>query len=332
MKVYILYHIIGFLIGFVLDLIIGDPHSMPHPIRLIGKMISYLDKSFRKGMKTSDEGYNSRTMRMRGFFLWLCVSSTAIVVVGIVTIVSYMIHPYFGVAIEGILTFYCLAAHSLKKESMVVYYALKNEGLEAGRYAVSMIVGRDTDLLDETGVIKAAVETIAENTSDGVIAPMLYLAIGGPIAGMLYKAVNTMDSMIGYHNDKYEDLGFFAAKADDIFNYIPARLTATLTIVMSCMDSVSFDPVGARDIYKRDKKNHKSPNSACSESAFAGALGLKLAGDAYYFGKLVSKPYIGDEVKPICLEDIKRANRLMYRVTFLMEGLSVLALGICWLW
>jgi adenosylcobinamide-phosphate synthase len=197
---------------------------------------------------------------------------------------------------------------------MRVYHSLKNKNLPEARYNVSMIVGRDTDKLDEAGVARAAVETVAENTSDGVIAPMIYLAIGGPVLGFFYKAVNTMDSMIGYKNDAYLYFGRFAAKLDDAVNYIPARLAALL-MILSC-PFAGLDKKGAAKIYKRDKRNHASPNSAQTEAVCAGALGLKLAGDAYYFGKLHKKPTIGDETRQVEAEDIKRVNRLLYAVSF----------------
>lgn len=216
---------------------------------------------------------------------------------------------------------------------MKVYNALKNDGLEAARKAVSMIVGRDTQCLGVEGVTKAAVETVAENTSDGSIAPMLFLAIGGPVLGFFYKAVNTMDSMVGYKNDRYMDFGRAAAKLDDVLNYIPARLSARLMIFSCLFLGKEYSYKEAKRIYLRDRYNHASPNSAHTESVCAGALGLELAGDASYFGKIVKKKTIGDKHRAIEAEDIKRANRLLYATAVSCELMSVVILtGICVLW
>lgn len=224
------------------------------------------------------------------------------------------------------MTYQILAVKCLKVESMKVYQCLKNGNLEQARKAVSMIVGRDTEHLDEEGVAKAAIETVAENTSDGVIAPMLYLAVGGPILGFLYKAVNTMDSMIGYKNDKYLYFGKAAAKLDDFVNFLPARISACLMIVASFFAGRHFSGKGAWTIYKRDRKKHTSPNSAQTEAVCAGALSIRLAGDASYFGKIVKKPYIGEAVRGVEYEDIKRANHLMYITAWLCEVLCLLVM------
>ena len=210
---------------------------------------------------------------------------------------------------------------------MKVYRELKKDDLEAARYAVSMIVGRDTKVLDMTGVTKAAVETVAENTSDGVAAPLFYMAIGGPVLGWVYKAVNTMDSMVGYKNDKYLYLGRAAAKLDDVLNFIPSRLCAWIMIFAAYLPSKGheFDGKNAKKLFLRDRFNHASPNSAQTESVCAGALRVRLAGDAWYFGKLVKKKYIGDDLRPVEPEDIRRANRLLYRTSWIL-------MGICAVW
>lgn len=239
----------------------------------------------------------------------------------------YGISVWAGLALE---TFWCsqlLATKSLKTESMKVYDRLKNGTIEEARYAVSMIVGRDTQELTEEGVTKAAVETIAENSSDGIIAPMFYMAIGGIGLMFLYKGINTMDSMLGYKNEKYLYFGRFAAKLDDVANYIPARISGWLMAFATVF--VGMDTKNAIKIYRRDKHNHASPNSAQTEAAMAGALGIQLAGNAYYFGKLYEKPTIGDKIREVETEDIKRANSLLYATCFL--GLAVFlgaALGI----
>ena len=246
----------------------------------------------------------------------------------IIIVAAYSINLYAGVIAEAVMTWQILATKCLRVESMRVYDALRTDGVDAGRRAVSMIVGRDTSVLDAAGVTRAAVETIAENTSDGVIAPMLYTAIGGPVLGFVYKAVNTMDSMLGYKNDKYMYFGRFAARLDDVVNFIPARISAYLMIAAAFIGGRQFDGKNAYHIFKRDRFNHASPNSAQTESVCAGALRVQLAGDAVYFGKLVKKKYIGDGLREIEYEDIKRANRLMYITAFLCELLSVVVMSL----
>ena len=312
------YHIIALLLGVILDLIIGDPYKLPHPIRLIGGLIGKLDHLFMD--KRIDKERNKNTERLLGLILVLIVISLTALVTSIVLIGAYLVNPILGMIIESILSFYILAAKSLKVESMKVYYALKNKSINEARYAVSMIVGRDTDSLDKEGIIRAAVETVAENTSDGVIAPLIYLSFGGPIVGLVYKAINTMDSMIGYHNERFENFGMTAAKFDDIVNYIPSRISAWLMILASFIGGKDYDGKNALKIFKRDRYNHKSPNSAQTESVCAGALGVRLAGDASYFGQIVKKPYIGDANRNIRVSDIERANRLM----LITEGLCLL--------
>ena len=323
------YHIIAFIAGFVLDLLIGDPHFIPHPVRLIGSLISFLDKRLNSDVKyNSSENEANLTKYKRGVLLAFTVIFATFAVSVIILVAAYSINLYAGVIAEAVMTWQILATKCLRVESMRVYDALRTDGVEAGRRAVSMIVGRDTSVLDEAGVTRAAVETIAENTSDGVIAPMLYTAIGGPVLGFVYKAVNTMDSMLGYKNDKYMYFGRFAAKFDDVVNFIPARISAYLMIAAAFIGGRQFDGKNAYRIFKRDRFNHASPNSAQTESVCAGALRVQLAGDAVYFGKLVKKKYIGDGLHEIEYEDIKRANRLMYITAFLCELLSVAVMSL----
>ena len=301
-------HIIAFILGFILDRIIGDPYNIPHPIRYIGSLISF----FEKKLLHTDGERNFEREKRRGVLMCILVILITGLVTCLICFISYRVHFAFGIIVEAILTCYILAAKSLKVESMKVYDALKHGTIEDARYAVSMIVGRDTDSLDETGIAKAAVETVAENTSDGVIAPMIYTFLGGPVLGLMYKAVNTMDSMVGYHNDRYEYFGKAAARLDDIVNFIPARLSAGFMIMAAFFGGKEYSFSGALKIFKRDRFKHKSPNSAQTESACAGALSVKLAGDASYFGKIVKKPFIGDDIRQIEFDDIKRACRLMY--------------------
>lgn len=323
------YHIFAFIAGFVLDLLIGDPHFIPHPVRLIGSLISFCDKRLN-----CDAGYNISEKKLnlikykRGMLLAFTVIFATFAISVIIIVAAYSINLYAGVIAEAVMTWQILATKCLCVESMRVYDALRTDGVDAGRRAVSMIVGRDTSVLDAAGVTRAAVETIAENTSDGVIAPMLYTAIGGPVLGFVYKAVNTMDSMLGYKNDKYMYFGRFAARLDDVVNFIPARISAYLMIAAAFIGGRQFDGKNAYRIFKRDRFNHASPNSAQTESVCAGALRVQLAGDAVYFGKLVKKKYIGDGLREIEYEDIKRANRLMYITAFLCELLSVAVMSL----
>ena len=323
------YHIFAFIAGFVLDLLIGDPHFIPHPVRLIGSLISFCDKRLN-----CDAGYNNSEKKLnlikykRGMLLAFTVIFATFAISVIIIVAAYSINLYAGLIAEAVMTWQILATKCLRVESMRVYDALKTDGVDAGRRAVSMIVGRDTSVLDAAGVTRAAVETIAENTSDGVIAPMFYTAIGGPVLGFVYKAVNTMDSMLGYKNDKYMYFGRFAARLDDVVNFIPARISAYLMIAAAFIGGRHFDGKNAYSIFKRDRFNHASPNSAQTESVCAGALRVQLAGDAVYFGKLVKKKYIGDGLREIEYEDIKRANRLMYITAFLCELLSVAVMSL----
>ncbi len=308
----IFYTPFAILLGFVLDLILGDPYGLPHPIRLIGNLISSMEKLLRKIINK-----NPKSLLIGGFVLVLVVITLTTAIPLLILILLYHYVPLLGLLAESIMCYYILAMKCLKTESMKVYTALENNDVEGARYAVSMIVGRDTKALDKEGITKAAVETVAENASDGEIAPLFYLAIGGPVLGFFYKGVNTMDSMVGYKNEKYYYFGRCAARLDDVLNFIPSRLGAIFMIIAAPI--VGFDGKGAMKIFKRDRKNHKSPNSAQTEAALAGALGIRLGGDAYYFGELHHKPTIGDDKRTIENMDIKRANRLMY-------GASILAL------
>lgn len=323
------YHITAFFCGFILDLILGDPYWLPHPIRLIGKLISGLEKRLH-GVKKQKNG--KKEFR-NGIILVMAVLFVTVLTASLILIVAYRIHPVIGIVTETVMTYQILATKCLKAESMKVYKSLREDGLEEARKAVSMIVGRDTEVLDEEGVTKAAVETVAENTSDGVTAPMLYTAIGGPVLGFFYKAVNTMDSMIGYKNDQYLYFGRAAAKLDDVVNYIPARISAYLMILAAFLMGKEYNGRTAYRIYRRDNRKHASPNSAQTESVCAGALGIQLAGDASYFGKTVKKPYIGDPLRNVSYEDIRRVNRLMYMTAWLGEILCLIVmLGVMIVW
>lgn len=322
------FHIIAFLAGFILDLIFGDPYSIPHPVRFIGKLISFFEEKLI-GSREDEDFFMELTdsqKRFRGFLEVIFVCAATELPVILLLVFGYKIHPVFGCTIEAIMTYQLLAMKSLKDESMKVYAALEYGTLEEARTAVSAIVGRDTENLTDEEVTKAAVETVAENASDGVIAPMLFLALGGPVLGFLEKCINTMDSMIGYKNERYYDFGFCAAKADDIVNFIPARVSAVLMILACAFLGKDFSFFKAALIYKRDRKKHASPNSAHTESVCAGALGIRLAGPAAYEGILEEKPYIGEAFKDVEHKDIINANKLLYAAGFLCELLCIAAL------
>ena len=293
--------------GFILDSVIGDPYNIPHPIRLIGRLIAGLEKAVRRRFKN---------LRLGGALLALTVIAVSTALPLALLLVCYRVNIVLGAVAESVLCCYMLAARCLCRESMKVCRAAESGDIEEARRAVSMIVGRDTAVLDRDGIIRAAVETVAENTSDGVTAPLFYMGLGGAVGAFFYKSVNTMDSMIGYKNEKYADIGWFAAKLDDVLNFIPSRLTALL--MTAAAPVLGLDGRGALRIWRRDRRKHASPNSAQTESVCAGALHVRLAGDAWYFGKLHKKPYIGDDDRPIESGDIRRANRLMYGASVMM--------------
>ena len=302
-------HLLALLIGFCLDLLLGDPHWAPHPVRAIGALIAGLEKLLRRLLPKSPSGELAGGVAL--------VLLTLAIPTGLTVLLLWacnLVSPWLALAVESLLSYQLLATKSLAAESRKVYDALKTGDLDKARYAVSMIVGRDTASLDEAGVARAAVETVAENASDGVIAPLIFLAIGGAPLGMFYKAANTMDSMVGYKNDQYLYFGRAAAKFDDILNLIPARVAG----VLMCLGGAAagYDGKNAWRIFIRDRKNHKSPNSAHTEAACAGALQLRLAGPNYYFGQLVEKPYIGDDQRPIEPLDILRSGRILYATAF----------------
>ena len=289
--------------GYILDLIIGDPYSFPHPVRFIGKLISFVEKKIRK-ITSSDNG-----LKIAGFFLWfIVVGATLGITSMILNLFKFNKIAYF--VVNTIIIYTTLATKCLKDESIKIYKVLKTGDLEKSRVQLSYIVGRDTTNLSEKEIVRATVETVAENTVDGIIAPLFYGFIGGAPLAMAYKAINTLDSTVGYKNDKYYNLGFASAKIDDIANYIPARLGVILLSLGSLF--VGFNFKDALKIGIRDRKNHKSPNCAFSEGAVAGALGIQLGGTNIYFGKEVYKPTIGDKNREIEIEDIIRTNRIMY--------------------
>ena len=313
----LIFHIISFAAGFFLDLIFGDPVYPFHPVRLIGKLISLAERIFYH------EGNFPAKKRFSGMLTVFLVCAVTEAVVLSILITFFYINKILFCLAEALFTWQILAAKSLKVESMKVYRALEGGILDDARHAVSMIVGRDTEKLTDEGVTKAAIETVAESTNDGVIAPMIYCALGGPALGFFYKCINTMDSMIGYKNDRYIDFGRAAARTDDFVNFLPSRLAALLMMAACLFGGKAFSFKNALRIFRRDRFNHQSPNSAQTESVVAGALGLQLAGPLYYEGKLEEKPYIGDFVRAPEHKDIKRAIFLMYTAEILCEIICI---------
>ena len=297
--------LLAVILGFILDLIVGDPHWLYHPIRLVGHLISGLEKLLRRIFPKTEQG----ELIAGGFLLVLTAGITTAVAWGLL-LVAGLVHPCLRFALEVIMCYWVLATKSLKTETMKVYDALKEGDLKKARFAVSMVVGRDTEVLDDIGVI----------------APLLFLMIGGAPLGFLYKAVNTMDSMVGYKNDKYLYFGRAAAKFDDVLNYIPARLSGMLMCGAAAF--CGMDSKNAWRIYRRDRYNHSSPNSAHTEATAAGAMHIQLAGNAYYFGKLYEKPTLGDPDRPVEYEDIPRVNRLLYATAILSLVVFGLVKGI----
>ncbi|MFI3171003.1 MAG: adenosylcobinamide-phosphate synthase CbiB [Eubacteriales bacterium] len=288
-------------IAFVLDMLFGDPRWMYHPICLIGTVIHKLENVLRRVIKNELVG---------GFLLVVIMISLSFSVPYFTLFYCYRWNYYLGVVVEILWCYQIFAAKSLKEAALQVYKPLNEDNMEESRKYLSYIVGRDTENLEKQGIIKATVETVAENTTDGVIAPLLFMALGGAPLAFMYKAINTMDSMVGYKNKTYILFGRCAAKVDDIANYIPARITAIFMIIAAHI--LNYNGKGAFTIYKRDRKNHKSPNAAQTESVCAGALNVQLAGDAMYFGELYQKPTIGNDIRQIEAEDIKHAIKLMY--------------------
>ena len=291
--------------GFVLDALFGDPAWLPHPVVYMGKAISKLEKFLRPRLPKTPQGE-----LLGGAIVAFCLPVGTFLLTGLVCWGAARLHPLLGLAVQMFWCGQALAARGLVQESTNVYKELKKPDLPGARKAVSRIVGRDTAELTAEGVTKAAVETVAENASDGVIAPLLYMLIGGAPLALTYKAINTMDSMLGYKNEKYLYFGRVPAKLDDVANYLPSRLAALLWVAAAAF--THNDAKGAWKIWRRDRRRHASPNSAQTESACAGALGVQLAGPAYYFGEYYAKPTIGDALRPIEPEDILRANQMMY--------------------
>ena len=296
-------------IAFVLDLIFGDPQHVIHPVQVIGKLIEMLEK-----------------ILLRKKYIVLSGGILATLTIGITFFVCFIIsknvkNPVFTI-IEIYLMYTIFSINSLAREGNRVYKILKAGNLEVARKELAYLVSRDTGEMDEKMVIRSTMETISENTVDGIIAPLFYMFLGGLPLAMAYKAINTLDSMLGYKNEKYEKFGKVSARIDDVANFIPARISGILIVVASFV--LKYDYKKAFEIFKRDRKNHSSPNSGQSESAVAGALGVQFGGTVSYFGKIVEKPTIGDKMKEFDIEDIKRNIKIMYMTS--VVGLIVFSL------
>ena len=306
--------------GFLLDLFLGDPAWMPHPVVYMGKAITKLEQVLRAHLPKTEKGE-----LLGGCILAAALPIGTLFFFGGICWLAAVIHPVLGFLLQTLWCWQALAMKGLAEESGKVYLELAKKDLSAARKAVSRIVGRDTEELSEEGVTKAAVETVAENFSDGVLAPLFYMLLGGAPLAMVYKSINTMDSMVGYKNEKYLYFGRAAAKLDDGANYLPSRIAALFWILGAALSG--FDGKNAWKIWRRDARNHASPNSAQTESACAGALGIQLAGPAYYFGERYEKPYIGDAWRLPEPKDILRANRMLY-----VSGCLALAAGLVVRW
>ena len=296
--------------GFILDLIFGDPHWLPHPICLIGNLIGFIERNLRPRLEP-----NKGALLLGGALMVIIVLVISFVVPMAILLAAGMVSPWLAFALETLMCYQIFATKCLRDESMKVYTALHNHDLADARVKLSWIVGRDTQNLDEEEITKGAVETVAENTADGIIAPMFYMFLGGVPLAFLYKGINTMDSMVGYKNDKFLYFGRCAAKLDDLANLLPARITGLVMIGAAFV--LGLDGKNACKIFWRDRYNHLSPNSAMTESVTAGALNIQLGGDHFYFGKLVHKDTIGDDIRPVCPEDIVKTNRLLYMTAVL---------------
>jgi len=305
-------------IGFILDIIIGDPNNPVHPVRGIGYVAKKFETIFRSIL--------NKYLKVAGLMTWICVVALTFVITFEIINISKRLNINFGIILEGILIYFCISSKGLVVEGYKVIKLLSKDDLEGARKQLSFIVGRDTANLNKEGIIKAVIETIAENMADGVIAPIFYAGIFGAPLAFAYKAVNTLDSMFGYKNDKYISFGYFPAKLDDVFNYIPARITGILIVISAAI--LKYDYKNSFRIYQRDRYNHTSPNSAHPEAAMAGALGVELGGPNYYFGKLVEKPTIGEKLKEIHIDDVNKTAKILYLSSVIWVVLILIIRGI----
>jgi adenosylcobinamide-phosphate synthase len=310
------------LAAIVMDLILGDPRWLPHPVKLIGRMAAGLESPMRRAISNA---------RLAGIATALMVIGITGLLTALLVIGAYRINPICGNAVSILLLYTTFAARDLASHSAAVYRALKKGDLEHARYRVSWMVGRDTDCLDESGVVRAAVESVAENTVDGVTAPLFFAALGGPIGAMAYKAINTLDSTLGYKNERYIDFGWASARIDDLANYVPARFTAPVVVLAACI--MKLRPANALRICLRDSGKHASPNSGITEAAFAGAMGVQLGGPLHRKGVPVEMPRLGEPIVELQPLHIRRVNALMLATMVLSAAAFVgLRLGFMYLW
>jgi adenosylcobinamide-phosphate synthase len=303
----------------ILDWLLGDPKWFPHPVVFIGRLISCLEPHLRRAV---------RSELFAGLLLLVLTVGITVASAALLLQAASALHPHAGTVVAIILSWTCLAARSLQQESALVADALANNDLAGARCYLSRIVGRDTAELMEPDIWRGAVETVAENSADGVIAPLLFLMLGGPVLGLSYKAVNTLDSMVGYRNEKYLLFGRASARFDDLANWLPARLTGLLITLAALPAGLS--PAGAWRMMRRDGRNHSSPNSGIPEAAAAGALGVQLGGTNCYFGQPVAKPTIGEPLKPLDRRAWQGAVRLMYGAEALLLVFWGIAHFFCW--
>lgn len=311
---FIFINSIDVIIAIIVDLILGDPYWLPHPVIFIGKLIKAIENKARAIAK------NDKELKLFGGIMVIIVALVCFLLPAALLFITWKIKPLFHV-VNVIILWTTIAARCLRNESMKVYSALEKEDISLARKFTSYIVGRETENLDEKQLMRAAVETVAENASDGVIAPLIYSFIGGAPLAMMYKGINTMDSMVGYINKKYKQIGFFPAKTDDVFNFIPARITGFIMCLAAPFFKVSI--LNSMRIMLRDRKNHKSPNCAYPEAATAAILKVQLGGNNIYFGEVVEKPTIGDKLRELRKEDIVYANKIMFAAEFLFAAITV---------
>lgn len=309
------------LISAAIDFVIGDPHNFPHPVRFIGKIIYFYEKQVRKLFNNN--------LKLGGLFLWISSILTTVFITSAVLSILHILHPLLSNIFEIYIIYTCIAARCLHKEAYKIKKSLEDNDIITARKQLSFIVGRDTENLSSTSISKAVVETVSENTIDGVIAPLFFIVIGiyfnvPAQMGILYKTVNTLDSIVGYNQEPYKNIGYFSAKIDDVFNFIPARLGSIIMLISGGI--LGKDVKKGFKIFKRDRYNHKSPNSGHSESVIAGLLNIQLGGTNYYFGEKVEKPFIGDSTRDITFNDINGSVRIMYVSEIILLIISCLIL------
>lgn len=315
---FITVHLIAVILALILDFFIGDPENWPHPVRWFGSWIAFLDKHVNKG----------KLKKEKGLIVVLSMGVWTLIFVGLLVYVCYQFHILIGIVVEAIIISTTIASNSLAQAAVKVGSPLKERDIEAARYEVSMIVGRDTERLPESEIVRATVETVAENTSDGITAPLFYAFIGGAPFALFYRAINTCDSMVGYKNERYEKFGYFSAKVDDVLNYIPSRITAVMMILANLQNS-HYTYSHIWHIVKRDARKHPSPNSGFGESAVAALLGVQLGGLNTYKGVVSNRAKMGDPLRELTVLDIEEVVLIMRRTIFAFTMLFMMIGGMC---